>query len=406
MSRPADEAIRPFRIDIPQQSLDDLHRRIAATRWPAEPYGGGWARGVPGAYLREMADYWRTDFDWRAAEARLNRYPQFTTTIDGATVHFLHVRSPEPDALPLVVTHGWPGSVAEFLKVIGPLTDPRAHGGDPADAFHLVIPSLPGYGFSTPLPGTGWDILRIARAWAELMRRLGYDRYVAQGGDFGSAVSLDLGEVDPEHVLGVHVNMLLTGPSKPDDLTGLDEVDQARMALVSRFNSDLVGYMAVQATRPQTLAYSLTDSPVGQLAWIVEKYREWTDSTDVPEDAVDRDQLLTTVTIYWFTATAGSSAQLYREVVELLPCTVVGARPRPNPVPLAVATFGHDMFLPIRQFADRDFPNIQQWTEYDRGGHFPAMEQPDLLVADIRRFCRGSRTRPVADRVPDAAIRG
>ncbi|RIV40398.1 epoxide hydrolase family protein [Micromonospora radicis] len=383
--------MRPFRIEIPQRDLDDLHRRIAATRWPAEPYGGGWARGVPGAYLRELADYWRTGFDWRAAEEQLNQYPQFTTTIDGATVHFLHVRSPEPDALPMVLTHGWPGSVAEFLKVIGPLTDPRSHGGDPTDAFHLVIPSLPGYGFSSPLPETGWDILRIARAWAELMRRLGYDRYVAQGGDFGSAVSLDLGEVDPEHVLGVHVNMLLTGPSDPSELAELDEADQARMDLVPRFNADLVGYMKVQATRPQTVAYALTDSPVGQLAWIVEKYREWTDCVDVPEQAVDRDQMLTTVSIYWFTATAGSSAQLYREVVALLPCTVVGARPRPNPVPLAVAAFGHDMFLPVRRFADRDFPNIQQWTEYDRAGHFPAMEQPELLVADIRRFFRGSR---------------
>ncbi|WFE30496.1 epoxide hydrolase [Solwaraspora sp. WMMD791] len=397
--------MRPFRIEIAQQSLDDLRRRIAATRWPSEPHGDGWARGVPGSYLRELAEHWCTVFDWRAAEAELNQYPQFTTTIDGATVHFLHVRSPETDALPLVLTHGWPGSVAEFLKIIGPLTDPRSHGGDPADAFHLVVPSLPGYGFSTPISGTGWDIARIARAWAELMRRLGYDRYVAQGGDFGSAVSLDLGEIDPDHVLGVHVNMLLTGPAEPTDLTDLDEVDQARMALVSRFNRHLVGYMAVQATRPQTLAYALTDSPVGQLAWIVEKYREWTDSTDVPEDAVDRDQMLTTVSIYWFTATAGTSAQLYREVVDLLPCTVVGARPRPNPVPLAVATFGHDMFLPVRRFADRDFPNIQQWTEYDRGGHFPAMEQPDLLVADIRRFCRNSLIRPGTGRAPSAAGR-
>ncbi|MEJ3748497.1 epoxide hydrolase family protein [Actinomycetes bacterium KLBMP 9797] len=381
--------MRPFRIQIPQESLDDLRRRIRATRWPAEPHGVGWSRGVPGAYLRELAEYWCTGFDWRAAEAELNRYPQFRTEIDGATVHFLHVRSPEPDALPLVLTHGWPGSVAEFLQVIGPLTDPRAHGGDPADAFHLVIPSLPGYGFSGPLHQTGWDIARVARAWAELMRRLGYDRYAAQGGDFGSAVSLDLGEVDPEHVLGVHVNMLLTGPSEPGELAELDEADQARMALVPRFNAHLSGYQKLQATRPQTLAYALTDSPVGQLAWIVEKFREWTDSTEVPEDAVDRDQMLTNVTIYWLTATAGSSAQLYREVVELLPITVVGARPRANPVPLGVAVFRRDMFLPVRRFAERDFPNIRQWNEYDRGGHFAAMEQPELLVADVRAFFRG-----------------
>lgn len=383
--------MQPFRIDIPQSVLDDLHHRLDQTRWPRELPGVGWSRGVPLAYLKDLAAYWRTGYDWRAAEARLNEYPQFTTEIDGARVHFLHVRSPEPDAVPLLLTHGWPGSIVEFLDVIGPLTDPRAHGGDPASAFHLVVPSLPGYGFSGPAPEPGWHVGRIAAAWAELMRRLGYDGYLAQGGDFGSVVSLILGQLDAEHVLGVHVNMLLTGPSgtDPAELDGLSDSDQARLALLPRFRADGSGYMKIQATRPQTLAYGLTDSPVGQLAWIIEKFREWTDSTELPEDAVDRDRLLTNVMIYWLTATAGSSAQLYYEIAPLLPVSDTPPAPQPaNTVPLGVAVFPRDMFLPVRRFADRDYPNIVHWSELDRGGHFAAMEEPDLFVADVREFAR------------------
>jgi microsomal epoxide hydrolase len=396
--RPA-EQLTPFRLDVPQSVLDDLHRRLAEARWPADLPGSGWSRGVPLAYLRELAEYWRTSYDWRAAESRLNSYAQYTTEVDGARIHFLHVRSPEPDAIPLLLTHGWPGSIAEFLEVIGPLSNPRGHGDGAGQAFHLVIPSLPGYGFSSPLRESGWNTTRIARAWAELMRRLGYERYTAQGGDFGSAVTLDLGEVDPEHVMAVHVNMLLTGPSADRaEVASLSERDQARMALVPRFNADLAGYMKVQATRPQTLAYALTDSPIGQLAWIVEKFRDWTDSAETPEDAVNRDQLLTNVMIYWLSATAGSSAQLYYELADLLPTAGVGARPRPNGVILGIAVFGHDLFLPIRRFADRDFPNIRHWKEYPRGGHFAAMEQPELLVADIREFfgavAAGAGARP------------
>jgi len=384
--------MRPYRIDIPQVVLDDLHRRLAATRWPAELPGVGWDRGVPLGYLRELAEYWRTGYDWRAAEARLNRYSQFTTEIDGANVHFLHVRSPEPEAVPVIVTHGWPGSVADFLPVIGPLTDPRGHGCDPADAFHLVVPSLPGYGFSGPVAQTGWDTDRIARAWAELMRRLGYQQYLAQGGDFGTVVSLLLSTADPERVTGVHINMLLNGPlDDPSGLDGLSVSELARLDLLPRFNADQSGYMKLQSTRPQTLAYALTDSPVGQLAWIVEKFREWTDSARVPEDAVDRDHLLTTVMMYWLTATAGSSAQLYYEIADLLPVNTAGWKVAPNPVPLGVAVYPKDMFLPVRRFADRDFPNILRWSEFDRGGHFPAMEEPDLFVADLREFARAVR---------------
>ncbi|MEN3539939.1 epoxide hydrolase family protein [Microbispora sp. ZYX-F-249] len=384
--------MRPFRIDIPQADLDDLRRRLADTRWPDELPGVGWERGVPLAHLKELAEYWRTEFDWRAAEARLNRYPQFVTEIDGATVHFLHVRSPEPDALPLLITHGWPGSVAEFLDVIGPLTDPRAHGGDPADAFHVVIPSIPGYGFSRPLTQTGWDVPRIANAWAELMRRLGYDRYVAQGGDAGSPISLVLGAIDPGSVAGVHVNMLMTFPSgDPAEIAALDEGDRERLGRLARFDQDQSGYMKIMATRPQTLAYALTDSPAGQLAWITEKFWEWTDSVKSPEDAIDRDALLTIVSIYWLTATAGSSAQFYYEGAEGVRQAVAGTPPPPVNAPVGVAVFPHDLFVPIRSFAERDYPSISHWTEFDRGGHFAALEQPDLLVEDIRVFCRTLR---------------
>jgi epoxide hydrolase len=381
--------MQPFRVEIPQADLDDLHRRLADTRWPDELPDVGWDRGVPLSYIRELADYWRTNYDWRAVEARLNEFPQFTTTIDGANVHFLHVRSPEPDALPLLITHGWPGSVAEFLDVIEPLTDPRSHGGDPTDAFHLVIPSMPGYGFSGPTRQTGWTIHRVAKAWAELMRRLGYNRYVPQGADFGSAVSLALGMVDPEHVAGVHLNLLVTTSSgDPAELEGLSEEDRARLARSSRFIAELSGSMKVQATRPHTVAYCLTDSPVGQLAWIVEKFKDWTDSSEVPEDAVSRDQLLTNIMIYWLTATGGSSAQLYFEIADQLPISATTGRHQPITAPLGVAVFPHAPFVPIRRFADRDFPTIVHWSEFDRGGHFAAMEEPDLFVGDVRAFGR------------------
>ncbi len=341
------------------------------------------------SYLRELVDYWRTTYDWRAAEAQLNEFPQFTTTIDGANVHFLHVRSPEPDALPVVITHGWPGSVVEFLDVIGPLTDPRSHGGDPADAFHLVIPSLPGFGFSGPTGQTGWTEFRIAKAWAELMRRLGYDRYVAQGGDFGSGVAYGLAMLDAEHVAGMHLNTFVTTPTgDAAELEELTDEDRVRMARTERFITDLAGSMKLQATRPHTVAYGLTDSPVGQLAWIAEKFKDWTDSARVPEDAVSRDQLLTIATIFWLTGTAGSSAQLYYEGVEYLPITSTTGRYDPITQPFGVAVFPHGPFVPIRRFADRDFHTIVHWAEYDRGGHFAALEEPDLFATDLQAFGR------------------
>jgi pimeloyl-ACP methyl ester carboxylesterase len=385
--------MEPFRIEIPQADLDDLADRIARTRWPSELPDVGWSRGVPGEYLRELAEYWATSYDWRAAEARLNSYPQFTTEIDGTRVHFLHVRSPEPDATPLLLTHGWPGSVAEFLGVIDPLTDPRAHGGDPADAFHLVIPSIPGFGFSGPTRDAGWENGRVASAWIELMRRLGYDRYLAQGGDAGAMISLEIGRFDPEHVLGLHVNMLVTPPTDPAAIATLEPGDLARLGRLAHFDTDMSGYMKLMSTRPQTVSYGHADSPVGQLAWIVEKFREWTDSEKVPEDAVSRDDLLTTASIYWLTNTAASSAALYYEGAAGLRALATGAAEPPLPIsaPIGVAVFPRDIFLPIRTFAEQQLPSISQWSEFDRGGHFAALEQPELLVGDVRVFARTLR---------------
>jgi pimeloyl-ACP methyl ester carboxylesterase len=377
--------IDPFRIDVPQADLDDLHDRLARTRWPDELPGAGWAYGVPVGYLQGLAEYWRTSFDWRASEARLNGFAQFTTTIDGQNIHFLHVRSPEPDALPLILTHGWPGSIAEFMEVIGPLTDPGAHGGDPADAFHVVAPSLPGFGFSGPTREPGWTTRRVAAAWSELMRRLGYDRYGAQGGDTGAIESPELGRLDPGHVVGVHVNNLVTFPSgDPAELAGLSRADQDRLEWMQRWGNDMSGYAIVQSTRPQTLAYALTDSPVGQLAWIVEKFKEWTDpAAELPEDAVDRDLVLTDVSIYWLTRTAGSAARIYRE-----DAATWGQAPRRSAAPTGVAVFPGDVTL--RPLAERDH-NVVRWTEFRRGGHFAALEAPELLVGDVRAFFRDLR---------------
>jgi microsomal epoxide hydrolase len=371
--------MNPFTVDIPQSALDDLARRLAEVRWPPELPVEDWSRGVPVHYLKGLVDHWRDEYDWRAAERRLNAYPQYVTSIDGADVHFMHVRSPEPDALPLLLTHGWPGSVAEFLDVIGPLTDPVAHGGAAADAFHVVVPSLPGFGFSGPVAKAGWTVHRIAHAWRTLMERLGYERYGTQGGDAGSPISLETGRVDPDRVVGVHVNMLLSMPDS--ELGDLSETDQGRLAALQRFDVELSAYMRLQSTRPQTLAYGLADSPVGQLAWIVEKFFEWADVASAPEDAIDRDLLLTNVMIYWLTNTAGTSANLYYEGAEER-----GMPVQPVPAPVGVAVFPRDPFPAIRRFAERDLPSISHWTEHERGGHFAAMEQPAALVTDIRKF--------------------
>jgi len=384
-----DAAIRPFRIAIPQDDLDDLRDRLTRTRWPDALPGVGWSRGVPVDYVKELVAYWRTTYDWRMQEARLNALPQFTTTIDGANVHFLHVRSPEPDALPLILTHGWPGSIVEFLDIIRPLTDPRAHGGDPADAFHVVIPSIPGYGFSGPTHAVGWTTARIASAWAMLMERLGYDRYGAQGGDWGAFISPELGRTAPDHVVGVHVNaatmgFIPFGEVAPDELATFTAAEKARLERLHTFMSDGNGYFQIQATRPQTLSYALTDSPVGQLAWITEKINEWTHpSTERPETVIDRERILTNVMIYWLTGTAGSSARLYYENMH-----AGSSRQSPATTPTGVAVFAED--VAIRRYAEHG-NNIVYWSEFDRGGHFAAMEAPDLLVGDVRTFFRRFR---------------
>jgi pimeloyl-ACP methyl ester carboxylesterase len=374
--------INPYSIDIPQSALDDLKERLDRTRWPDELPGVGWDLGVPLDYLKSLAEYWATTYDWRSQEMALNEFAQFTTVIDDQNIHFLHVRSSEPEALPLLITHGWPGSIAEFLDIIDPLVNPVAHGGDRADAFHVIAPSIPGFGFSGPTHETGWNTVRVAHAWVNLMSRLGYERYGAQGGDTGALISPELGRIDPEHLVGIHVNNLLTFPSGP--LENLSEAEQGRLQLMQRWQNEMSGYAIVQSTRPQTLAYALTDSPVGQLAWIVEKFKEWTDpAAELPEDAVDRDRLLTDVSIYWLTMTAGSSARLYYEGAKSW-----GQTNEPTLVPTGVAVFPMD--ITIRSIAESQH-NIVHWTEFQRGGHFAAMEAPDLLVADIREFFRRLR---------------
>jgi len=387
---PGDESIRPFRIDVPQAALDDLHDRLARTRWPDELPGVGWDYGVPLDYLRGLAEHWRTSYDWRAHEARLNTHPQFTTTVDGQNIHFLHVRSAAPEALPLLLTHGWPGSVAEFLDVIGPLTEPGSHGGDPRDAFHLVIPAIPGFGFSGPTRERGWTTLRTAHAWAELMRRLGYHRYGAQGGDFGAIISPLLGRIDADHVAGVHLNAATAGfipwgEVDPAELATFSDIEKARLGRLRQFMEGGNAYFQIQATRPQTLAYSLTDSPVGQLAWIVDKFSAWTHTkTGIPEDAIGRDDMLTNVMLYWLTGTAGSAARLYYENMHMTPAW---GQP-PATTPTGVAAFAED--IAIRRYGEQA-NNIVHWTDIDQGGHFAAMETPELLVTDIRTFFRGLR---------------
>jgi microsomal epoxide hydrolase len=376
------DTIEEFRIDIPQAELDDLRDRLGRTRWPDQLPGVGWDYGIALDDVRELAEYWRTGYDWRVHERRLNSFPQFTTEIDGQVVHFLHVRSASPGAMPLIMTHGWPGSVVEFMEIIGPLTDPGAHGADPGDAFHMVVPSIPGFGFSGPTRERGWNVTRVARAWDSLMGRLGYQRYGAQGGDWGSAISRELGVIVPERMIGVHLNML--SPYVSGDLPAdLSDSDRARVERLRRFRLAGSGYSAIQSTRPQTVGYGLTDSPAGQLGWIAEKFGEWTDGG---LSAVDRDQMLTNISVYWLTRTAGSSARLYYEAAR----SRASGPPAPSTAPTGVAVFPEEIAAPVRRLAEQT-NNIVHWSEFDRGGHFAAMEEPDLLIGDVREFFRPLR---------------
>lgn len=374
--------LRPFRIDIAPSQLDDLFSRLAGTRWPDELPGVGWSRGVPVGYLREVADYWRDGFDWRAQEAAVNRYPQYVATVDGQSVHFLHVRSPEPQAVPLLLVHGWPGSVADFLDVIGPLTDPRRYGGDPGDAFHVVVPSLPGFGFSTPLAGPGMNAARMARLLAALMGGLGYDRYGVHGYDWGAWIGARVGRQDPERVLGVHLSALVTVPvGAAGEFDGLSEADQRRWQRMQTGND---AYFRCNSLRPQTVGYGLTDSPVGQLAWMVEIVKEHTDPPEaLPQDSIALDRILTGVSIYWLTGTAVSSAQVYFEEMSVAPAAGDEAAGRRSAVPTGVLVSRLD--TTVRPWAERDH-HVVAWTEVERGGHFLALETPGVLVDDVRAF--------------------
>jgi epoxide hydrolase len=377
--------IRPFRIDVPQADLDDLRDRLARTRWPRELPGVGWERGAPMGYLRELAEYWRDGFDWRAQEERLNRFPQFTTEMSGQEIHFLHVRSPEPDALPMLVSHGWPSTVAEFEKIIGPLTDPRAHGGDPRDAFHLVVPTLPGFGFSPPVTETGWGLPRTVAAYAELMRRLGYERYGTQGGDIGAGVAGMLAGASDGAVVGIHMN----GPSNfgtaPDE-AALTDVEKDRLRRTAEFEAHGAGYLALQSNQPSTIGVALNDSPVAQLAWIVEKFQAWTDCHGHPENALTRDEMLDDITLYWLTATGASSARLYWESIRQVQQVFSSSASDTVTVPTGCSLFPAEVIRPSRRWAERRFLDIRHWHELDRGGHFAAFEQPELFTDEVRTF--------------------
>ena len=381
----------PFRLDVADAELDDLRARLSRTRWPErETVGDGdgldWSQGIPLSYVRDLCGYWERDYDWRRAEAQVNAWPQWRAGVDDLGIHVLHARSPEPDALPLVLTHGWPGSIVEFLKVIGPLSDPAAHGGDPADAFHVVCPTLPGYGWSDKPASTGWNVAHIADAWDELMRGLGYERYAAQGGDWGSMVTMCLGMQHPDHLVGLHVNMPIVRPDPAtfDDLTDREKETLAAMEEHRRWGT---GYSKQQSTRPQTVGYGLTDSPAGQCAWIVEKFWAWTDCDGHPENVLTRDELLDNVMFYWLPAAAASSARLYWESFRQVPSDRIG-------VPAGCSVFPGEVFRASRRWMEQRFSDLRYWNELGRGGHFAAFEQPELFVTELRSCFRMMRARP------------
>ncbi|MGY1732300.1 epoxide hydrolase family protein [Geodermatophilus sp. SYSU D01045] len=389
-------AIRPFRIAVPEAELLDLRRRVAATRWPTAELVGDRSQGVQLATVQALVRHWLTDFDWRACEARINALPQFTTEIDGVEVHFLHVRSRHEDALPLVMTHGWPGSVVELLETVGPLTDPTAHGGRAEDAFHLVLPSLPGYGFSAEPRELGWDVARVGRAWAELMRRLGYSRYVAQGGDVGAGVTDAMGRQAPEGLLGIHLNLLVTALGSP--LPGDTEQERAALAAIATFRSSGSAYFLEQATRPQTIGYGLLDSPVALAAWMLDHdtdsyykmARAFTDGR--PTGNLTRDHVLDNVTLYWLTGTGASAARSYWESYGPdAPAAAAGQAPPEVSVPVGFTTFPGEIWRTPRSWAERSYPTLSYFNEVDRGGHFAAWEEPELFTAEVRAAFRPLR---------------
>ena len=386
VAAPASDAIRPFSINVPEEALVDLRRRINATKWPERETVADATQGVQLATTQALARYWATDYDWRKVEARLNALPQFITEIDGLDIHFIHVRSKHENALPMIVTHGWPGSIIEQLKIIDPLTNPTAHGGSASDAFHLVIPSLPGHGFSGKPTAPGWTPVTIARAWATLMQRLGYERWVAQGGDWGSGVTHALARLRPPGLIAAHVNWPFVFPSKlPENPTPVEKRAFERAAW---FQGEQSGYFREQATRPQTIGYALADSPAGQALWIYEKLQAWTDNRGNPEDAIAIDAMLDDISLYWFTNTAASSARIYWENTQSARASFSAGRIE---LPMAASIFPREIFCPPKEWAEALWPNLFYWNELDRGGHFAAFEQPKLFVEEMRNAFKSRR---------------
>jgi len=383
---PASEAVTPFRAVFPQDAFRDLKRRLSMTRWPDRETVGDWSQGVPLEKAQALIAYWRDKYDLRRFEARVNAFPQYRTRIDGLGIHFIHVQSTHPNALPIVLTHGWPGSFVEFLEIIGPLSDPTRHGGRAEDAFHVVVPSLPGFAFSDKPTETGWDVNRIARAWATLMRRLGYDRWVAQGGDWGAGVTHALALQRPQGLIAAHVNWQFVFPEKlPDNPT---PAERRAMDRAAWFASDQSGYFREQATRPQTIGYPLADSPAGQALWIYEKFQAWTDNHGNPEDALAIDAMLDDISLYWFTNAAASSARIYWENTRAGAASLSKGRIE---LPMAASVFPHEIFPPPRAWAEALWPNLFYWNELDKGGHFAAFEQPALFTEEMRKAFRSRR---------------
>jgi pimeloyl-ACP methyl ester carboxylesterase len=382
-------AIRQFRIEVPEEQLAELRRRIEAMRWPSRELVADRSQGVQLATMQALARYWTGEYDWRKCEARLNALPQFTTEIDGVEIHFIHVRSRHENALPLIMTHGWPGSVVELLETIGPLTDPTAHGGTPEDAFHVVLPSLPGYGFSGAPTELGWENGRIAGAWAELMDRLGYTRYVAQGGDVGAAVTDAMGRQAPEGLLGIHVNLLALAIGLKDQLPAESEQERAAHKALEMFTTDGFGYFLEQSTRPQTIGYSLLDSPVGLAAWMLDHdtdsyykiSRTFVDGD--PAGNLTRDSIVDNITLYWLTGTGASAARWYWEFGQFL-AAAAGQAPPPVTVPVGFTTFPGEIWAAPRSWVETAYPGLAYFNEVDSGGHFPAWEEPALFATEVR----------------------
>ena len=390
-----DNEVRPFRLDTPEEAIVDLRRRIAATRWPSRELVNDRSQGVQSATIQALAHYWTTEYDWRKGEARLNALPQFTTEIDGVEIHFIHVRSRHENALPLIMTHGWPGSVIELLDTIGPLTDPTAHGGSPEDAFHLVLPSLPGYGFSGEPTELGWDSARTARAWAELMRRLGYNRYVAQGGDVGALVTDLMGRQAVEGLVGYHLNLLTAVLAIGDQLPKESEQERAAAEAFATFRQDGFGYFLEMATRPQTIGYALLDSPVALAAWLLDHdtdsyykiSRAFVDKQ--PTGGLTRDSIVDNITLYWLAGTAASAARSYWEDARALAAALARGQPPPAvKVPVGFTTFPGEIWASPRSWVEAVYPDLAYFNEVDKGGHFAAWEEPDLFVTELRAAFR------------------